>query len=507
MNISILSKHHWNTRIPISVIILFLSSFSSTQIIAQEDLTSGGSVTANQIICLGETPELLANENLPTGGTESLPIEYLWMTRTSSAGQWVPATGTNDQVDYQPSFISSTTFFIRCARRQGFNNFVAETNIITISLGSTPTALITTNPGSGSTGSTISFEAAYNFNGTYKWDFDGDGIIDCTDRTCEYTFNSSGNYNISLTVGNASCEITTSGSIEIEDPKIFRINDPCLCSNPRNFSQGNTFFVHDYIWISSDPGESWTISDIISGALYDVNGDLMEVDKVIPETNTAGRYYIDIWFVSGVGFEVEVSNGNFLAETGTDDPCACTVPLPVELVNFEAVVNEQNNVLLRWATASEINNSHFEIERSLDGARFDYIDFVGGQGNSTTLNNYQLTDNNAVKGETYYRLKQIDYDGSYEFSDIVSVKIDSDQIITAMIPNPVSEKTIVRFNPNISIKSKLEVRTASGQLVKTYQVQGSAQEINLSELERGIYFLNIKNAAKKENAFYKFIKI
>jgi len=99
------------------------------------------------------------------------------------------------------------------------------------------------------------------------------------------------------------------------------------------------------------------------------------------------------------------------------------IPLPIELISFKARV-ENNNVVLEWVTASEINNNFFTLERSLDGRNFEvigYIDSKAPGGNSNQILRYRHIDRNPPEGILYYRLKQTDYDGAFEYSAIISI--------------------------------------------------------------------------------------
>jgi hypothetical protein len=100
--------------------------------------------------------------------------------------------------------------------------------------------------------------------------------------------------------------------------------------------------------------------------------------------------------------------------------------LPVELISFTAH-RKNNYTFLTWKTATEINNEKFEIEISKDGVFFSYIGEVGGMGNSSTINHYQFVDDGVYNADVvYYRLKQIDFDGRFEYSHIVSVRVFSE---------------------------------------------------------------------------------
>ncbi len=123
--------------------------------------------------------------------------------------------------------------------------------------------------------------------------------------------------------------------------------------------------------------------------------------------------------------------------------CASTVtnclsgPMPVKLLHFSAE-DFHGIVELNWSTIEEENNSHFEILRSMDGYSWELIGAVSGQGNSTELNNYVYPDENSILSSTiYYRLRQVDFDGSFYYSEILSVKRDAGFHLYAY-PNPSS---------------------------------------------------------------------
>lgn len=136
---------------------------------------------------------------------------------------------------------------------------------------------------------------------------------------------------------------------------------------------------------------------------------------------------------SGMGAEIDVGGtgsityGGSCSNSGTveDDDGTytgdCNNPvLPVELVNFKATAIETGN-LLEWETASERNNDFFSIERSSDTRNWERIAQVEGNGDSNQFIGYEFLDNNPIPGRVFYRLKQVDFDGAYEYSYIVSV--------------------------------------------------------------------------------------
>ncbi|MCO6498774.1 MAG: T9SS type A sorting domain-containing protein [Vicingus serpentipes] len=118
-------------------------------------------------------------------------------------------------------------------------------------------------------------------------------------------------------------------------------------------------------------------------------------------------------------------------------------PLPIELISFNAIVNE-DVVDLTWQTATEINNAYFTIERSTDGKEWEEVIITNGAGNSNQLIEYFETDYNPLSGISYYRLKQTDFDGKYEYFNIVPVKFEKNGNGNInLFPNPLNPGEIV----------------------------------------------------------------
>ncbi|HRG38524.1 MAG TPA: T9SS type A sorting domain-containing protein [Bacteroidia bacterium] len=169
-------------------------------------------------------------------------------------------------------------------------------------------------------------------------------------------------------------------------------------------------------------------------------------------------------------------------------------PLPVELLDFTAKRINQD-VLLNWSTASELNNDRFEIERSINNISFEKIATEKGAGNSTQIINYGLTDIGVGKfipsgTVVYYRLKQIDFDGKHAYSPINSVLFDENESIL-LYPNPTKDNLIIRLNApadqNIEIRI-IDIRGAIVKVEKTYAIKGNQEIIlNLNDLANGQY--------------------
>ena len=167
-------------------------------------------------------------------------------------------------------------------------------------------------------------------------------------------------------------------------------------------------------------------------------------------------------------------------------------PLPVELVSFTGRQNG-NVVVLEWATLSEKDNDYFEIERSVDGINFVTIGFVQGAGNSTEKLAYSFADNAPERGLVYYRLSQVDYDGTRSFADrLISVVYTTDgNISLTVVPNPTRGQFSVRITGATDGIAKL--LTQSGKQIRIVDIRNITESIDISDLPNGIYILQYQS--------------
>jgi hypothetical protein len=178
--------------------------------------------------------------------------------------------------------------------------------------------------------------------------------------------------------------------------------------------------------------------------------------------------------------------------------------LPIKLVFFEASITAVNTVKLDWQTASEINNDFFSIERSIDALDWETIERIEGAGNSFNLSNYALFDNRPFLGVSYYRLKQTDFDGQFEYSKIRAVTIQNLQIL--IYPNPATNQVTIDGNSlelgDITIYNILGEELTSFRL--SSQITDSKLVLDLSKLAKGTYFIKTKLTGYNR---YKLCKI
>lgn len=165
-------------------------------------------------------------------------------------------------------------------------------------------------------------------------------------------------------------------------------------------------------------------------------------------------------------------------------------PLPVELLHFKATA-VGSKTLLEWKTASELNNSHFEIERSPDAINFEKIGEMDGAGNSNIEIHYEHTDEFPMGGINYYRLKQVDLNEAFEFSNIVSVYFE-ESLSISVFPNPASQQIFVQLKDNQN-DLRLQIFNLTGQLLMESMLPkgDNRAEMDVSKLPKGVYHVRI----------------
>ena len=161
--------------------------------------------------------------------------------------------------------------------------------------------------------------------------------------------------------------------------------------------------------------------------------------------------------------------------------------LPVELTNFN-VKNTSNGHLLTWQTASEKNNEGFDIQRSEDGRNWENIGFVQGHGTTQNRQEYTFLDKMPLTGSNYYRLKQVDFDGQFEYSKIVNVEYQTNNHELRIFPNPVTDELNI-----IDGEGLATIYNLLGQPVKQFKINSRQFKINTSDLAEGQYILHIQN--------------
>ena len=187
-----------------------------------------------------------------------------------------------------------------------------------------------------------------------------------------------------------------------------------------------------------------------------------------------------------------------------------TTPIPVELTSFTtSIVN--GKVLVSWQTATEINNAGFNLERSKDNLSYNEIAFIPGHGTTTYKSEYSYTDNPTLSGKYYYRLKQVDLDGSFEYSDIVEVDVNIPIkfLLDQNYPNPFNPSTTIRFALPTKAKVNIRLYNTLGQevanILSSEQLDAGIHEtiFNASNFSSGVYFYRLEAKGEDGSNFAK----
>jgi type IX secretion system substrate protein len=180
------------------------------------------------------------------------------------------------------------------------------------------------------------------------------------------------------------------------------------------------------------------------------------------------------------------------------------IPLPVDLLHFTAANMNNSYAQLNWTTTNEINSDHFDIEKSGVNSDYKVIGTIKSQSNSNSLQQYSFNDQNPLDGINFYRLKQVDVNGKYTYSNIATATFNL--ALIDIYPNPAKNQLFVRNNNNFSNGDKLSIQLsdASGQMVysETFIVSdGNIITVNIpSRAINGMYVLKVINAKKQVQA-------
>jgi hypothetical protein len=240
---------------------------------------------------------------------------------------------------------------------------------------------------------------------------------------------------------------------------------------PINCSQVN-------ILLSTDGGQTFPI---VLASATDNDG----TENILLPDNQTATARIKIEAVDNIFFDI--SNTNFQIDA----------PVPVELVSFRGF-SIKDGVHLEWKTATELNNYGFEVERSIDQQNFEKAAFIQGNGNSNVSNDYSYTDRPLGSGRIFYRLKQIDFNGNYEYSNSIEVDLGQPKnySLSQNHPNPFNPSTNIEFALPVEAKVSIKIFNTIGQeiaeIVNENFISGSNRvTFDARNLSSGIYYYTI----------------
>ncbi|MEM1328819.1 MAG: T9SS type A sorting domain-containing protein [Bacteroidota bacterium] len=172
--------------------------------------------------------------------------------------------------------------------------------------------------------------------------------------------------------------------------------------------------------------------------------------------------------------------------------------LPIELTYFNAKLTNDNQVELNWRTETEIDNDYIQIERARDGKSFEPIGKVQGAGTTLEAQVYTFIDEQPLKGANYYRLKQVDFNGTFEYHKVVVVSVNDDKV-TNLFPTFVQDQLTVAADGF----AQVSVFNEAGQLVKAFSINGT-ESLAVSDLAAGTYHVVIEQNGTRETK--RFVK-
>lgn len=292
-----------------------------------------------------------------------------------------------------------------------------------------------------------------------------------------------------------------------------------------HYGNGNMllYSIDEGLLTSTDNGANWTSIDPFASSDYDVTtvgsvpgvAYLLQVNSsdipsgLYTSTNPASGWRL-------IGFEnvyevIMTYDDEDVLYAGASDVGLFyyTGPLtPVELSGFNAVVNN-GSVNLKWETATETNNKEFIVERkSSVSSEWVNLGNIEGKGTTTEKQNYSFNDYEPAAGINYYRLKQIDFDGTFSYSQIVEVEMLPTRFsVEQNYPNPFNPSTKIRFSLPEESNVKLTIYNNLGQVVnravnESFNAGSNVVELNATSLSSGIYFYEI-NATGMSGKVYK----
>jgi photosystem II stability/assembly factor-like uncharacterized protein len=299
-----------------------------------------------------------------------------------------------------------------------------------------------------------------------------------------------------------------------------------------NSNEGKLFGVHFFdanngitaaaVWEGSgavsrttDGGSSWSTS-IFGQAFFGIDFPSSTVGYVVGmgggihkttngglgwtnQTSGTNQTLNDVFFINEFTGFAAGDNGVILKTTDGG--------VPVEFTSFATNVVDES-VVLKWTTATETNNQGFEVQSSTDGLSFNNIGFVPGFGTTTEPKSYSYIDQSVTSGKYYYRLKQVDYDGSFAFSGVVEaeVSLPTEFSLEQNYPNPFNPATTIEFSLPFEARVTINIYNLIGENVAevasgNFAAGSHKVDFNANTLTSGIYFYQLDTAGVDGKTF------
>ncbi|MFK7933812.1 MAG: T9SS type A sorting domain-containing protein [Saprospiraceae bacterium] len=274
-----------------------------------------------------------------------------------------------------------------------------------------------------------------------------------------------------------------------------RCLDSCSANcTPKDGSNGP--YVSTSINVSVPAGQFLVVADPSCGRGSTIDGldDLLingteYSDGGCFENNTSGTLSVSIFL------RADRSDECITYQVSSSAGSSC-IPLPIELNSFEAGV-ENDFVNVNWQTSTELNNDYMEVQRSRNGKDFTTVGKVAGAGTTDEPQDYSFIDKNPLPGVSYYRLKQVDYDGAFEIHRTAIVQRKTAQLELQAVPTRTLNELTLYSSEILAVDATYEVVNTNGQVVQRGQASAGTAEVivNVSQLMQGTYFVRLRTAA------------
>jgi hypothetical protein len=460
-------------------------------------VASSGNIASTAPVINPLLPEYCPNTVITlsaAGGTTGTGSDIYWYSAANGGGT---ALGTGSSITVSPA--STTAYF---ARREGVCNTTADDS------------------------KTVNMRAfVYALNNTTASDF-------CTDGSGWHHFYSGGQIILSLqgdlstagtvtaTIGDNGTYYSSTGSpancATLADPGLARFEMARNWNISYTGTLNGTYNVRFYYTPAErvdveTAAANWIAANLPCSYAYKYNAG---ANGWFWFKNTLGAYtapqYDGLQLTpSGTGTAnginyVELTNVSSFSGGSGAIILESPLTLPIEWLSFDGHHAENRNFLY-WATASESNNAYFDLERSADGAsNFQLVAKINSQGDSQSAQYYNLVDNTPLLGTNYYRLRQVDTDGSQSYSKIIAISANTTVSETKFSPNPASNQVEYQYIGSKNEAITATVYNALGQVVKTQhfeaQIGYNRLQISLENLAAGAYQVHIQHQSSTKTA-------
>ena len=309
-----------------------------------------------------------------------------------------------------------------------------------------------------------------------------------------------GHFDNDVDVNGGSVLVGATGSMNVgDDLHVFNDGSFTVAAGGSADVDGSVF--NDATAGGGGSGDDGAGTIVINGTLDANDITIFDTDSPANESSISGTGTINV--VATFDYQENDPALDFSDCAGGGTCGGTGEELPVELIDFTSSV-QSNSVMLEWSTSTEINNDYFIIENSKDGYNWNTVSQIPGNGNSNQLNEYSYQDRQPYLGQSYYRLKQTDYDGGFEYLGPVTVNYLG-QNSFSIYPNPASD--VLSFQSENLEGTVLTIVSLAGKKIDVPIISIDAGKItyDVSVLNRGLYILRMYNSGKVSSL--RFVKL